>query len=74
MWVTIRHVQDAVKLEEYSKAAELRDKIQELEDADPILQLEGKLKAAIERQDFQAKSLKKAYKFTVQRKCAAFKT
>ena len=45
--------QEAVKLEEYSKAASLRDEIRDVENADPILQLESQLKSAIRAQDFQ---------------------
>lgn len=54
--------QEAVKLEEYSKAAILRDEIRDVETADPVLQLELQLKSAIELQNFQ---VKKALLFVV---------
>lgn len=47
-------LQEAVRLEDYGKAVLLRDQIQELEEADPILRLETQLKAAIEAQSFEA--------------------
>ena len=42
-----------MSLEEYAKAAELRDKILAMEEADPVLKLEAQLKSAIESQLFE---------------------
>ena len=44
-------------MEEYGKAADIRDKILALEEADPVLKLEAQLKAAIESQHFEVQAL-----------------
>ncbi len=48
---------EAIRLEEYGKAADLRDRILALENTDPVLKLEAQLKAAIESQLFEVRCM-----------------
>lgn len=45
----------AVQAEDYAEAARLRDAITALEAADPVLQLEGQLEAAVREQRFEVR-------------------
>lgn len=47
-------VQRAVRTEDYSAAASLRDSIRQVQAADPVLRLKGELEDAIEAQNFEA--------------------
>jgi hypothetical protein len=48
-------LQEAIKAEDYASAARIRDRIAELEQADPVVQAERELEAAIAEERFEVR-------------------